>query len=660
MELIASMLIPRHCVSRDAAGLSTMQAALLGSPDQMDAMPAVTAVIAPTGSGKSHVYRKAVQRNERVLFVVPTKRLGQNLAASFREDLIADGWPPAVAEAKIQRWDGDTAARMLEAGETEDVRLWRRERFPLLAGGQKGELIVTTPETLSGLLFGANPKHGNGDVGPNSLMSCFDRIIFDEAHLIQPRGFGLVSLCAGLASNGPWGRDGTGPVRAKVSLLSATPIDVAPVLKCLGVPDYQIGVIREVVTPSGGRALHGDVTVDFVMADSLLEIFEATKADVQALPDGQCALILYDALKTLLKDQESLLNHGCELIDSSLNAQEHTAHSGRHHSLSGKKLIATTSTVEVGVTIPGLTLMIMDPGFTPMSFMQRLGRTARGDLTGRVIVRITSKMQSERVWLGRLVEWAKASGGRVSIDVLTAFMADQAGIPARFAADGLQDLGEDVPSHPEGFYDRLSMRAAFCAGLYWHMLIDRLAAFNPKRTAMLREVAPSLTELMAGWLKSAGTVEGARSWLAAFTSQARQCRNFSPTITVVSDDGTRYQVQESWLAKTPILDECPTLIDAEGNSIVLLEGKFADYLQRDTGWREYKRYVALPYHRGSESINASRGEVQFYIKAHKKNAEAAGSRNKKGMDKAMCLVQTTGIIPYIEDSQYAGGGSGVL
>jgi hypothetical protein len=71
----------------------------------------------------------------------------------------------------------------------------------------------------------------------------------------------------------------------------------------LGIPMAQNDLIAETIEDQGGRALHGDVTLEFVQAESPLEIVREMKADVAALPNGRTALLLYDALKDLQRDR---------------------------------------------------------------------------------------------------------------------------------------------------------------------------------------------------------------------------------------------------------------------------------------------------------------------------------------------------------------------
>ena len=94
MELITRTIVPRHGVAIGADGLSRMQSALLHTTAPL------ALASAPTGAGKSYVYRRALERGERVLFVVPTRRLAQNQTEGIRADLRSGGWPERDIERK--------------------------------------------------------------------------------------------------------------------------------------------------------------------------------------------------------------------------------------------------------------------------------------------------------------------------------------------------------------------------------------------------------------------------------------------------------------------------------------------------------------------------------------------------------------------------------
>ena len=77
---------------------------------------------------------------------------------------------------------------------------------------------------------------GASTVNPFLYLRRFDHIVFDEFHTIDDRSFGLACLFSLLA---------VAERRGKVSLLSATPIDVTKVLERLGVGAGEIEQISE-------------------------------------------------------------------------------------------------------------------------------------------------------------------------------------------------------------------------------------------------------------------------------------------------------------------------------------------------------------------------------------------------------------------------------
>ena len=119
--------IAKHCVGQDSqTGLSPMQTQLLTSSQP------VRIASAPTGAGKSYAFKHAMLKNERVLFIVPTRRLSQNLAIGFIEDLIEqDGWSEDQAKSKVAIWSGDETKKLKEEGEIHIAARRCREIYEL-------------------------------------------------------------------------------------------------------------------------------------------------------------------------------------------------------------------------------------------------------------------------------------------------------------------------------------------------------------------------------------------------------------------------------------------------------------------------------------------------------------------------------------------------
>ena len=204
-------------------------------------------------------------------------------------------------------------------------------------------------------------------------------------------------------------------------------------------------------------------------------------------------------------------------------------------------------------------LMIMDPGFTPLSFMQRIGRAARGALDGRIIIRIGRTTPSERPWLQRLLDRVKKSGGRIDIRKLSAFMAETARVAERFRmpeTSGLDTLFSEggTSAAQIDFFAAMPVKAAFASGLYWTLLENRLRERGlSDKAARIRAAAPSTSAYRPGLAWRDFRVAEWRErgyWRKIFEAQARVLRDFSPTVTVIGADGRRYEVSEAWLTKT--------------------------------------------------------------------------------------------------------------
>ncbi|HYN77548.1 MAG TPA: DEAD/DEAH box helicase family protein, partial [Lamprocystis sp. (in: g-proteobacteria)] len=262
------MTIARHCVPQDADGLSPLQRALL------DDRSRVRIASAPTGAGKSYAFQVAMRRHgQRILFIVPTRRLTQNLAASLVKDLIDDaGWSEARAQGRVAIWSSEQTAALKAAGESSVSGVRVRQMQALQLGSTDGEMIFAVPEVVSALLVRRRLEPGQAGEGVFDLLDHFDHIVFDEFHSIEARGFGLAALLALLVTAPLEQRSGFG--RARISFLSATPLDLRPTLLEVGVPEDRMVVLQETLAPQG-RALHGDVRLSLVEAPSLYELILA-------------------------------------------------------------------------------------------------------------------------------------------------------------------------------------------------------------------------------------------------------------------------------------------------------------------------------------------------------------------------------------------------
>ena len=142
------LTIQRHCVAQQENGLSPLQQQLL------DEAQRVRIVSAPTGAGKTYAFQKALLQGSRILFIVPTRRLAQNIAASIVDDLSKQpGWSPTLATRKVAIWSSDQTIKLREQG-VEHIRGLRIRQIDQLdpRKGGESEMIVAVPEVVSQLL----------------------------------------------------------------------------------------------------------------------------------------------------------------------------------------------------------------------------------------------------------------------------------------------------------------------------------------------------------------------------------------------------------------------------------------------------------------------------------------------------------------------------
>lgn len=591
MELIVS----RHYVGQNPeSGLSPLQQALVEEPAK------VRIANAPTGAGKSYAFERAmIDKDHRILFIVPTRRLCQNLAAGLMEALVDQhGWPEKAAAAKVALWNSDETRRLKEIGEINIGARRIREIYALDPTRQGGEMIIAVPEVVSCLLLRYRLDKGQADAGVFDLLRVFDHIVFDEFHTISPRGFGLAGLLAKLAVE-------FSESSAKVSFLSATPLDIQPVLERLGIPQESIAELKEELTEQG-RAVHGDVRLSLCECAGLPDLLESQIDAMQAqIKRGRQVVIIYNALADLqrhLPRMEKILRQAgikkgrSLVIDSIDDSRTHNKNEGffamgRYLSPDRFDVLIATASVEMGVTFRS-DFLVMEPGFEAMNFLQRYGRAARGDHDGCVLVRFDKNFLKKNVWFRRFKKWVeKHEGQKVNIDELTDVLSRNS-----------REQFKDCPREGRSYFGKLPNRAAFTAGLYWNLLMGHLSN-KGHRWKHLKEHQPKPAKQIFGLLKQVRQMESdvmighsVKEWCDRFEQEARTLRDIGTQVRVVEEDGEMFRVQELWLRRnTDILDRFPLLVGEDGLEEVKIKGDLSTNLLDEKQFVKSVRSVRFPH-----------------------------------------------------------------
>ncbi len=675
------MIIRAHSVPTLPSGLSPMQERLLRSEKL------VRLVSAPTGSGKSYAFMRAVlDGGAHVLFIVPTKRVLQNLIDDAREQALAHlrrrGVPDAaagvwIAERMIE-WSGNQAVDGAESLTATRVR-------QLLGGGADGggRVIFAIPEVVVQMISGIRIT-GASTVNPFQYVRTFDHIVFDEFHTIDDRSFGLACLISLLAVT---------ERRAKVSLLSATPIDVTAIFARMGVGTDDLKLIAEEVIGGhapGNRPIHGNVAVtlrECSLRESIELSSDAIRASIEA---GDTVIVIYDRLEQLKQDaaivRGSLRAIGVSedrilsinSIDDSVRKPGEPRRGRRYADPRAYDVLLCTSSVENGVTFRS-SLMFTEPGYNLAGFVQRVGRVARGAVDGQVIVSLSERDRSRTPWKRRIATVIEQHGEMDVASFVGELLRDvRRGLePTRKEAGAPVAQAEtDLP-----FYRRASWRGMFWAALFVVAIRRTRMKVQHGADARLRRIAPGVlkfVEAKIGEILLVDTVntnlprrsQPHKRWVNALLAGALTYREIGATVTVVDPDGTRRTVTESFLRRATDIPVVCT--EEDGEQVIRLISRSLDQeITEPTARRGALRltlYVPSPIgegdfsvsilerEKGTEHLNRRlveewRHRFGAFISAP---GDATTDPRKKVMGAATALVEKLGRPPLDEDFEDAG------
>jgi CRISPR-associated endonuclease/helicase Cas3 len=656
------LVIKKHGVLNDNR-LSPLQHELLNCDKR------VRIADAPTGAGKSYAFQWAMlHRQQRILFIVPTRRLAQNLAFSLKTDLRKAGWDEAKVNSKVAIWSSDTTRQLQEANSLQkgEITIRRlREVYELDETRAGGEIIFAIPEVVSYLLLRRFQTTGQAETGVFDFLGQFDHIVFDEFHTIDPRGFGMAALFAKLAAGLQ------NHCRAKISFLSATPLNIKPVLLKLETPVDQIAELTEQVTSTDSgkeRIIHGNVTLRLVETESLAKLIIDNLPKIQQeIQQKHLVVAIYNNLGNLQR-QRSQLAANLEKIgirreerllinsidDSRLGEEaefEKDFTVGRYKNPNDFKILIATSSVEMGVNFD-TRLLLMEPGFEALNFVQRYGRAARGDIEGEVMVRWDTTLYEKMEWLRRLLKWVKPYDGKeIEIQALTNALKRSAS--ERFETDML-----DNPN----CYGDLPNRAVHTAALYW-LLLSKQQTNNRYAQQRLFENSPPPVKLIAGLLTDVRKMEQcqtfgkvAKKWCDRFEDEARTLRNISKRIEVVEENGSHVWITEEFLEReTHVLERGILQMDAEGNVKIHITGTFRSHFRDEKQYKPNNLWVTFPHEEGGSLLENIQSEADLITKwcetfEKKQGGSARAWKNwEESMNAAKKLVKLTRLIVSRED-----------
>lgn len=631
---------------------------------------------APTGAGKTFAFEWAPALDLNILFIVPTKRLAQNLEKNVRATMSDGlGWSDTRIARSLAVWSSDDVAEKERAGMSRTQI--RQQRVGQLRGqnfSEKGTFIIATPESVAWLLLSPPPPtHGQAGMAIVDLLGRH-HIVFDEFHTIEDQGFGLAAaLCkvtSGLADAGEFG------VRPKITFLSATPVEIAPVLEAFEVPSTEVVHLEEGVwswdagdEPEGARIMHGDVAVSLNHHENIAEACRAEEAAIrEALARHESVICVFDSLARIKADRDEIAKIFTEYgvphekimtinsIDDrhDLGSDEHGVW-GRGLDPSEAQVILATSSIEMGVTFSA-SLMIMDPGFSEASFIQRAGRVSRKDTPGRVIVvkgsnhNISTNLPKGQAELEKL----DGDGSRVSVDLFTRWA-----LRCRIAAFRDTDLLSDRIT-----FSSMPMRAVWCAAVFW-VAMDRSWTARKGEWDTLSAHAPAKAKAVGCWVKriEASECREPQEWVRRFIEKARELRGIESRVRV------RYSGQDdlipvSMAGRYSEIAKATVGEDSDGHYLILSRPLSSIMRSKDTRRYEASLTPFPLFAHAQVGKLPQRSASGDWVRETKRllQANRMSEEEEAIFEIASRLVGLTSLVPCVNDCEVedAGDGSGLI
>ncbi len=509
--------IPAHGVKNavDNPTLSVAQHRLLNEPKP------IRLCGSPTGAGKTYAFIEAARQGQSVFFVVPT----QALATDIHESIQAQNAEKPILSAI---WDSRQTMQAKEAGQLS----WAERKAQFDQIEKEGGMILATLESLANLTMD-QPKYQYIHLDVVDLLWRFQHLVFDEAHTLNTRAFGLLHLWITLIAF-RYQNHLTAP---KLTLLSATHSDLLEnLLQEAYLPRELISCFEEDIDETPDRYIHRTVQVFVHDQVSILEL--ATQYAAALLQEKGKLLFIYDSLRQITQDEMPLAQLLCDecglQADDVIMINGQDKHLERSAGGSGfaagthpkeqHKVIIGTSAVEMGVNFK-IDAAIIEQGLDAAALLQRIGRVARNDQTG--IIHISHTKSGETAHIIKL----KECQGELPINELR----------NRFK--------------PLRHFNHQAAKARGSA--YWAMLSRKNSALMAGIKEMFTEVMGQDVPVPGKQLRSLWVVEQIEwrekrfflQWLKAIERELQDVRGFAPTVKIQFQDKKAILYSRDWVSQ---------------------------------------------------------------------------------------------------------------
>jgi hypothetical protein len=298
-------------------------------------------------------------------------------------------------------------------------------------------------------------------------------------------------------------------------------------------------------------------------------------------------------------------------------------------------------------------LMIMEPGHAAASFIQRIGRVARGDLPGDVVVVASAAKLARDAWSRRLLQVLPGGGGTVPVDRLVELVLSSLG--ERFKASA-EELLQEV-----GRFRTMPQAAAWCAGLFWTAL-ERSAFY--KGAGSIRHFAPQQARFIGSQIRTLdeSASPAAKLWAKTMLHEARRLRMILPYVKVIDSDGVAKRYSWTLYDGTPWLARLLSSLDEKRNLVVSMDMTHDEAAPLLGGRPPVRQEATLAPHSSRSKDFEVAGLREAYVRwlGHELEGIDLRPEARVAIEAARKIVRLTGVVPTLETAEAASDASGII
>jgi len=625
LNILKSITIPAHGVQMNAMGLSKMQQKIIDSESPF------IIVSAPTGSGKSFVIINHLlkEQKKKILFIAPTKALVNNLYQSSY-NYIKDRYSQSYADDVVKVHNQDASQSYRDNG----LNVIKTKVNDIWGSSVSGERIVfSTLESLSYILLNKIKQSHMGHGNILSLLTEFDYIVFDEFHSLDSKSFSLAGSMAILGNQ----LKKEGNTVSQFLFLSATPIDLTNYFSGMQINKDDIEFINEsILTENYNRSIHGNMHLHFIQERPSNILTEVLKIK----PNNEKLVLISDSLRNHIEYQTQYKNIWLE--------HNHDAHEGNvlfsssqdynaNVNINDFSFIIATSTVEMGVNISDLNYLIIEPGFDPSSFLQRIGRCCRSDKEGHIYISVPNIPE----WMQFLIDY---QGDTLEINDLMALLS--------YESLKIYGIIESSYSKDIDVFQNLNNRVNYNTMLYIYGLISKMQKDTSTANRIALDKIKSLFfsnqfgQQLYRCLKNISSTPNNQNFIKAFWDEALNLRSFDPGIYVKFGNKIEY-ISTIWAQRN--MDFYSFVYIGEHKNESLFS---SPYLTKKEALNDkitsFLRNVVYPYNKEG-SIEIYKNNVNIILNEYIKRLNHIYNRPqyKPIINDVGRLLKITGNIPYV-------------